>query len=158
MARWGLSRVRGVQSLCLGAMQVLDSAGKRIEHLHYDDEMIIMDRFRVGGSPSGPEIALEVTVRFHADHRIESLSIHPRDEDAFDAAVDAFLLTTEAESSVGHDSSPNPKLPRGGGRIGAGEPGGSRRCLPDLTRPKSSSPFRPLVSRLVVSDPDLHGR
>jgi hypothetical protein len=78
--------------------------------------MIIVDRFRVGGSPSGPEIALEVTVKFHADHRIESLSLHPRDQDAFDAAVDAFLVTRDAESvSAGRDSSPGPKLPRGRG-------------------------------------------
>jgi hypothetical protein len=90
--------------------------GKRLEHLHYDNEMIIVYRFRVGGSPSGPEIALEVTVKFHADHRIESLSIHARDQDAFDAAVDAFLVTRDVESvSAGRDSSPSSKLPRGRG-------------------------------------------
>jgi hypothetical protein len=98
---WLAGTYRGYEQLTqyiLGSRLVLDSTPQRVEHLHCENEIRTVHNFVVGGKECGPEMALDVTVRFHPDDRIESVLIEPRDEDAFDAAVDGFLA--DADSSA----------------------------------------------------------
>jgi hypothetical protein len=93
---WLAGTYRGYEEFghyLLGSRQVLVSAEKPITYLHAGDEMTVLHDFVVGGSPLGPEIPLHVTVSFDADNTIASLLIQPQEQDAFDDAVDAFLIS-----------------------------------------------------------------
>jgi len=69
--------------------QVMRSAEKPIGFSHREDVMVFKQLMVLAGPDEAAEMPLVVTIRYHADGRIQSFFVQPQQQDAFDRIVDA---------------------------------------------------------------------
>ena len=68
---------------------VLRSTGRQIVFHHDGDQMVFRQLMVVSGPNHAIEMELLITVRFHADGRVESFLVEPDDQGLFDYVVDS---------------------------------------------------------------------